>query len=86
VVIEARDDASGVAELRYRWSGGAWQKDPSGALSIPPGKGPHLLEFQATDVTGRESQIWAVPILSGGEAPASPAVKGEPGKSLPAVK
>ncbi len=85
VLIEARDDASGVSELRYRWNGGAWQRNPTGAIAVPPGPSAQVLEFQAADFTGRESQIWSVRIQKWDKIPEPPALRGEPNKSWPAV-
>ncbi len=57
VALKASDDASGVAELRYRWNGGPWRKDRLGSVGIPLVPGPQVLEVKAIDVTGRESRI-----------------------------
>jgi hypothetical protein len=85
VVLEARDDASGVSDLRYRWNGGVWQRNPKGPLAIPSGSGPQTLEFQAADFTGKESEVWSVRFQRWDKVPSPPALRGEPNKSWPAV-
>jgi hypothetical protein len=55
VALEARDDVSGVAWIRYRWDGGAWQTYDGGPLS-PPDGASHRLDFEATDHAGRTSR------------------------------
>jgi hypothetical protein len=84
-MIEARDDASGVSDLRYRWNGGAWQRNPKGLLAIPPGAGPQTLDFQAADFTGKESEVWTVRFQRWDKVPSPPVLRGEPNKSWPGV-
>ena len=57
VALNARDDASGVAEVRYRWNAGEWKSNPEGPVPIPLVPGPQLLEYQATDRLGQTSRI-----------------------------
>ena len=72
--LEAHDDASGLAEVRYRWDGGSWQRWRRGALSLPDQPGTFHLELQADDELGRSSAIWPVTVTLDREMPAPPAV------------
>lgn len=73
----AHDDASGVAEVAYRWDGGPWRSWTGDALP-PPGGGDHLLELKATDRMGRESGIWRIEVMVDPTPPAPPAVRSGP--------
>lgn len=73
--LAARDDASGVEEVSYRWDGGPWQRWRGHDLEPPPRRGTaarHLLKLRANDRLGRESPTWQVRIerdVAGPEAP-----------------
>lgn len=68
LVLSARDDVSGVAEVRYRWDGGAWTVWRGEELR----PGGERLEVQAVDRAGRRSQIWAVTVELDEEPPEPP--------------
>ncbi len=70
VRLAAHDDAAGVAEVRYRWDGGTWQRWRGGDLQ-PPSQAA-TLELQATDRGGRESRIWTVRVERDAEGPEPP--------------
>jgi hypothetical protein len=68
----AVDDLAGVAEIRYRWDGGAWSRWKSGPLT-PPGPGTHRLEAQALDRLGRVSATVRQEVRAeGGKGAAAP--------------
>lgn len=72
VALAARDDASGVAEVRYRWNGGPWEIWTDGVVEPPQGDGVQTLELQATDRLAKSSEVWTVEVewdLAGPSAP-----------------
>lgn len=73
--LEARDDAAGVAAVRYRWNGGRWLTWRGGDLPAPSGAGPHRLEVEAEDRLGRRSAPWQLEVVRDAETPAAPAVE-----------
>lgn len=78
VMIAARDDASGVASVEYRWDDGAWRSWRGGLLPIPAEPGTHRLETRATDLLGRTSDLFAVSIDHLAETPLPPEVFATP--------
>lgn len=73
VALAATDDASGVAEVRYRWNRtGEWKTYGPGAFDIPLFAGPQIVEFQATDLLGRQSKIGTMNIQLGAVECCSP--------------
>ena len=78
VKIEARDDASGVASIEYRWDGGDWRRWSSGDLSIPDVDGLHTLELRATDRLDKTSDVVSVSIERIDAQPAPPTVYADP--------
>jgi hypothetical protein len=63
--LEAHDDVSGVAEVRFRWDAGAWTV-AAGRPQRPPSPGPHVLEFQAFDRIGRASPVFRLSVQQEG--------------------
>jgi len=78
ILLDARDDASGVASVEYKWDEGPWQSWTGGTISIPSGSGVHRLETRATDRLGRVSQVFSSTIDRFGETPAPPDVFASP--------
>ncbi|MEE8524877.1 MAG: LysM peptidoglycan-binding domain-containing protein [Thermoanaerobaculia bacterium] len=77
VRLDAHDDAAGVAEVRYRWDSGSWQTWSGGDLEPPSAASEAILEFQATDLGGRVSQVWSVRVARDADGPEAPrAVRG----------
>ncbi len=76
VRLAARDDASGVAEVRYRWDRGSWRtwRGPESLLEPPSAGTEHLLELQATDVLGRSSEVWEVRVVRDARPPEPPVI------------
>ncbi|MEM7585876.1 MAG: LysM peptidoglycan-binding domain-containing protein [Acidobacteriota bacterium] len=75
--LAARDDASGTAEIRYRWldestADAAWQRWAGQDLAPPPRDAK--FEFEATDHLGQTSQRWRVNVMLDSTAPAAPTV------------
>ncbi|GAB4506088.1 MAG: hypothetical protein Kow00123_02260 [Anaerolineales bacterium] len=57
VTLTATDTLSGLAAVRYRVDGGAWQVGTSVAVSAD---GDHTVAYKATDVAGNESSVITV--------------------------
>jgi hypothetical protein len=72
--VDAHDDGSGVAGVRYRWNGGPWTSWRRGTLR-PPEEGRHVLEFEAVDRLGRTSPTWSVGVALDTTPPGAPAVE-----------
>ncbi len=72
--LEGRDDASGIAEVRYRWDGGPWRRWRDRDLAPPEGVPEAVLEVATTDRLGREAEPWVVRVRRDVEAPEAPAV------------
>lgn len=73
VALEATDDAAGVADVRYRWNRtGEWKKYGPGAFEIPLFAGPQVVEFQATDLLGRQSKVGTMNVQLGAVECCSP--------------
>lgn len=73
VALSASDDASGVADVRYRWNRtGEWKKYSTAAFEIPLYPGPQVVEFQATDLLGRQSKVGSMNIQLGAVECCSP--------------
>ncbi len=56
----ARDDASGVAAVRYRWADAAWQLVAGADIAAPAGEGEpvlHVLQLAAVDHLGRQRTL-----------------------------
>ncbi|MCH9650919.1 MAG: FecR domain-containing protein [Deltaproteobacteria bacterium] len=74
--LEAMDDASGVAIVRYRWDSGPWKTWKGEALKPPKGlTGTAQLEVQAEDRRGSISPTKAVTVSFDFENPAPPVVE-----------
>lgn len=73
----AHDDASGVAEIRYRFADGRWNRWRGRDLAAPDGDGPHALEVVAEDRLGRVSETVAVSVQRRTTRPAPPTVRRE---------
>lgn len=67
----AVDDASGVADLRYRWNGGPWQRWNERDLAPPAGADKAQLEVEGTDVLGQVSETWSVEVVRDETPPAA---------------
>jgi hypothetical protein len=76
LVLSAHDDASGVAETRYRWDGGAWLVAADGAITPPSGT-PHDLEVIAVDGIGRSSRPLVIRVERPDRSLAPPVVEAE---------
>ncbi len=72
--LEGHDDASGVAEIRYRWGDDRWRVWRGRDLALPDGASGARLEVEATDNLGRKSEVWSAPVLRDESAPSPPAV------------
>lgn len=74
--LEAKDDVSGVAAVRYRWDGGPWRVWRGELLELPGSvKGRATLEVQATDRKGRVSPTRAVAVSSDLQRPEPPTAR-----------
>jgi LysM repeat protein len=62
--LESHDDASGVAGVEYRWSGGDWQ--PWTGDALVPASPEATLEVRASDLRYREAEPWSLPVRAGG--------------------
>ena len=71
-LLSAHDDVSGVERVSYRWDGGEWRRWRGEELA-PRGE---VLEVQAVDRAGRESEIWRVTVRTDREAPEPPRIGG----------
>ncbi len=72
--LTARDDASGVAEILYRWNEGPWSPFTGRDLT-PPGSGAeHRLTFRSMDRRGSVSEDWDAMVRVDSEAPEVPSV------------
>lgn len=61
--LVARDEASGVAKLEYRWDGGKWKKLAKGhALRVPEAGTDHRFEARAEDHSGKYSKLLDLPV------------------------
>lgn len=72
LLLDARDDLSGIASVRYRWNRGAWEVDGGRGLRPPEPGRPALLEFQAFDRAGLGSPVLSATVVaapSGAGAP-----------------
>ncbi len=76
--LEGRDDAAGVAGIRYRWDGGPWRPWKGRDLTPPRGASEATLEVGATDRRGREAAAWSARVLRDPSAPAAPSVSRRP--------
>ena len=72
--LEGRDDASGVAEIRYRWDGGRWRPWSGRDLTLPKGASAAPLEVDARDRLGRQAAAWSVRVKRDASSPAAPRV------------
>jgi len=81
--LEAMDDAAGVEEIRYRWSGSPWSAWNGIPIPIPMVEGQDRLEFQAVDRLGNESEIYRIGINRRRDALQPPTVPASPGVFLP---
>ena len=73
--LEGRDDASGIAEVRYRWGESSWRLWRGRDLALPDGLAEARLEIEATDRLGRKGEPWSVPVTRGESPPQAPAVR-----------
>ncbi|OGS48807.1 MAG: hypothetical protein A3K68_04305 [Euryarchaeota archaeon RBG_16_68_13] len=69
VTLSATDDASGVAQTRYRVDGGSWQTYAS-TFQLS-GEGPHTVEFNSTDRAGNSEALKSAAIKIDSVAPAT---------------
>lgn len=83
LLVEAQDDAAGVAELRLRWDGGSWRPVGTAPLEPPLDAAAHLLELDAVDRAGRPATPLSLAVRRSLTPPAPPIVRGEPGRSHP---
>lgn len=67
----ARDDASGVARVRYRWDEGGWREYGS-PVRVPAGGGAHVLHVEAVDRLGRTSALPPITVDLDETAPEAP--------------
>lgn len=58
VTLNATDDSSGVAAIRFRTDGGAWQLYAN-PVTVP-GEGSHAIDYYATDLAGNNESARAV--------------------------
>lgn len=72
-VIE--DDAAGVDSVRFRYDAGPWRPWRAGPMLPPQATGSHLLEIEASDRTGRVSEILEAEVVVLMEPPAPPTVR-----------
>ncbi len=76
--LEARDDASGVARIRYRWDGGAWRAWRDRDLALPESALEATLEVEASDRFGRTAAAWSSRVVRDTSAPEPPGVSRPP--------
>jgi hypothetical protein len=75
--IELRsEDASGVANIFYRISGGEW-RHYTGPFTVPGPEGPHKIEYYAIDAYGNREEVQTAILWKDDSAPVTqPAVSG----------
>jgi len=78
VLVAARDDASGVASVEYRWNEEAWKPWKGERLSVPREIGPHRLETRATDRLNQTSESFVTLVERLGDPPQPPHVFATP--------
>jgi len=72
--LEAKDEASGIARVRYRWDEGAWEENHGTPIGIRPG-GKHRLEAEALDRSGKKSERLDLELVCEETAPATPEIR-----------
>ncbi len=77
--LHPHDDASGAAQVEYRWDDGSWQTWQGSALVPPASEGEHRLEVRARDRLGREATAWTALVEVDFSAPGEPAPERRPG-------
>jgi len=78
----ARDEASGIASMRYRFNGGAWIKVPEERIRLPEKVEELLLEAEATDHAGKNSKTLRARFICDEKTPAAPKIfRSETGKT-----
>jgi len=70
--LVAQDDASGVAEIRYRWDDGTWKKSTGKDFGLPKGKVEAQLTCMARDGLGKESALFQVKVVLDLKSPSPP--------------
>ncbi len=81
--LEGRDDASGVAEIRFRWDEGSWRRWRGDDLTLADGVYEATLAVDAIDQLGRRATAWKVRVERDRSAPAAPSVGRSRGAGRP---
>ena len=70
--LEAKDQGSGVAQIRYRWDGGDWITYKGKSLRFKNGADRRSFEFQASDRLGQWSPVHKTEVQKQTAAPEAP--------------